>query len=128
MTGRTILALRRDRQPLLTRCSLFHKNSALSTTWKWSESRHLLKLLNKNKNIRMVKINLPQLVRSQQLQDLLQLIKEEDLLRTATPRPAPEEARQDTYCCVGIFLDVLNDAIAELLVVQRHALGLMQRN
>ena len=45
MMGRTSWALRRERHPLLTRCSLFQRKRALSNTWKWSESRQRAKFV-----------------------------------------------------------------------------------
>jgi hypothetical protein len=38
--GRAHLACGRERQPVLTRFSLFQRKSARSDTWKWWESRH----------------------------------------------------------------------------------------
>ena len=39
MVGKTMFAFCLDKQPLLTRCSLFQRNKARSTTWKWLEFR-----------------------------------------------------------------------------------------
>mmetsp|Transcript_9117 Transcript_9117/g.25675 ORF Transcript_9117/g.25675 Transcript_9117/m.25675 type:complete len:298 (+) Transcript_9117:457-1350(+) len=70
--------------------------------------------------------DLGQLVRAEQLQNLLQLIEEEDLLPAAAPGPVFEEALEDRRRRVGILLDILDDAVGKLLVIQTNALGLVK--
>lgn len=71
-------------------------------------------------------VDLLQLVASHQLQNLFQLVQEDHLLRRARPWPVAQDTLDDRYGRLGVFLDVLRDAIRELLVVHRHALGLVQ--
>jgi len=70
--------------------------------------------------------DLIELVGSEQLENFLQFVQEEDLLSGARPGPALEEPVEDGCGGVGIFLDVLNDAVRQLLMVQSHALGLVE--
>ena len=48
------------------------------------------------------------------------------MLSAAAPGPALEEAGENGGCGVGVFLDVLNDAVGELLMVETHAFGFVQ--
>ena len=68
------------------------------------------------------------LVCTKELEDLLELVEEEDLFGRAGPGPATEEAVQYSYCGLGVLLDVLDDAVGQLLVVEADALGFMQRD
>ena len=70
--------------------------------------------------------DLSQLVRPEQLQNLLQLVEEKDLLPAAAPGPVLEEALEDGRRGVGILLDILDDAVGKLLVIQTDALGLVK--
>lgn len=49
------------------------------------------------------------------------------LLGGASPWPVLDESLQHGDGRVGVLLDVLDDAVAQLLVVHGHALGLVQR-
>ena len=61
------------------------------------------------------------------LQDLLNLVEEEDLLRRECARPALEYVQQDRFGKLRVFLDELCDAVGELLVVHRDVVDFMQR-
>mmetsp|Transcript_13315 Transcript_13315/g.39612 ORF Transcript_13315/g.39612 Transcript_13315/m.39612 type:complete len:303 (+) Transcript_13315:741-1649(+) len=73
-------------------------------------------------------VALRELLAAHELEDLLELGQDQHLLGAAAPRPEPDDALQDGDGRVRVLLHVLHDAVAELLVVEAHALGLVQRD
>mmetsp|Transcript_12392 Transcript_12392/g.30426 ORF Transcript_12392/g.30426 Transcript_12392/m.30426 type:complete len:213 (-) Transcript_12392:637-1275(-) len=63
-----------------------------------------------------------------QLEDLLELAQEQDLLLAVCDWPVLEQRLEHWFCELGVLLHELGDAVRQLLVVHRHAFGLVQRH
>ena len=60
---------------------------------------------------------------AEEFEDFLELVHEEDLFLGGGPGPVFDESVEDGHGGVGVLLDELDDAVGELLVVERDALG-----
>ena len=129
------------------RCSLFHKNSARSATWKCEQQTHFARIENSrwptlaicsastSSNTSSISFNMitddtgPAHVSIRQAGHRNKKERPtRTLLPRRGPRPVPEDAVADSDGRLRVFLHVLRDAVGQLLVVKAHALGAVQRD